>query len=188
MQYLSKYLFCFCLIIYLFSCDVPAAKESKRLQTNFFDIKAFFEKEAAYLKAQDVQILKTIQHNKTKETQTITPKDWNKELSMFAGSDINKPSWKDKYLLDSTNRSNGLTLLHYKAIDDKLSIQVLDVELKENKVHSILIVKKISNQVYESQQHLTYIPRKGYTIKKSQDVTLFDKDDYSIEAKYIYHE
>ncbi|MBL4649679.1 MAG: hypothetical protein JKY03_08110 [Aureispira sp.] len=107
---------------------------------------------------------------------------------MFSESDLNKPSWKDKYLLDSTDRGNGLTLLHYKAIDENLSIRVLDIELKGEAVHSILIVKKISNQVYESQQHLIYIPRKSYSIKKSQDVSLFDKDDYTIEAKYIYYE
>lgn len=188
MQYLSKFFFFLYLIIYLSACNVPTIQESNRLQTNFFDLKGFFKEEANYLEEQGAQIHKTIQHNQTKETQTVLPKDWEKELLLFSESDINKPSWKDKYLLDSTNRGNGLTLLHYKAIDENLSIQVLDVELKGEAVHSILIVKKISNQVYESQQHLTYIPRKSYSIKKSQDVSLFDKDDYSIEAKYIYYE
>jgi hypothetical protein len=188
MQYLSKFFFFLYLIISLFACNVPTIQESNRIQTTFFDLKGFFIEEAKYLKEQGVKIQKTIQHNQTKETQTTLPKDWEKELLLFSESDINKPSWKDKYVLDSTDRGNGLTLLHYKAIDEKLSIQVLDVELKEGLVHSILIVKKISNQVYESQQHLTYIPKKSYSIKKSQDVTLFDKDDYTIEAKYIYHE
>jgi len=188
MQHLSKFLFFFCLTIYLLACNVPTIKETNRPQSNFFDLKGFFKKEARYLKEQGVEIQKTIQHNQTKETQTIRPEDWEKELLLFSESDINKPSWKDKYLLDSTNKGNGLILLHYKAIDENLSIQVLDVELKGESVHSVLIAKKVSNQVYESQQHLTYIPRKSYSIKKSQDVTFSDKDDYSIEAKYIYHE
>lgn len=188
MSYLNKFLFLFGLTLYLLACDVPTLKESNRLQTTFFDLKGFFVEEAKYLEAQGVTIQKTIQHNQSKETQTVQPKDWNKELLLFSESDINKPSWKDKYILDSTDRGNGLTLLHYKATDDKLDIQVLDVELKGDAVHSVLIVKKISNQVYESQQHLTYIPRKSYSIKKSQDVALFDEDDYNIEAKYIYHE
>lgn len=188
MQYLSKLLFFLCFTIYVSACNVPTIKETNRTQTTFFDLKGFFQDEAKYLKEKGTKIQKTIQHNQIKETQIITPKDWEKELLLFSESDLNKPSWKDKYLLDSTDRGNGLTLLHYKATDESLSIQVLDVELKGTDVHSILIVKKVSNQVYESQQHLTYIPRKSYSIKKSQDVTLFDKDDYSIEAKYIYHE
>jgi hypothetical protein len=188
MQHLSKFLFFFCFTIYLTACNVPTIEETNRPKTTFFDLKGFFDEEANYLKEQGVKIQKTIQHNETKETQTVLPKDWKKELLLFSESDINKPSWKDKYILDSTDRGNGLTLLHYKAIDEKLSVQVLDVELKGTAVHSVLIVKKISNQVYESQQHLTYIPRKSYSIKKSQEVTSFDKDDYTIEAKYIYYE
>lgn len=188
MKYLSKLFSLLYLILYLSACNVPSVQESNRPQTTFFDLKGFFKAEASYLKEQGVKIQKTIEHNQTKETQTVLPKDWEKELLLFSESDINKPSWKDKYDLVSTNRDNGLTLLHYKAIDENLSIQVLDVELKGETVHSILIVKKVSNQVYESQQHLTYFPRKSYHIKKSQDVTLFDKDDYTIEAKYIYHE
>ncbi|CAA6822562.1 MAG: Unknown protein [uncultured Aureispira sp.] len=188
MQYLGKFFVFLCLTISISACNVPTIQETNRTQTTFFDLKGFFKEEAKYLKAQGVQIQKTIQHNQTKETQTILPKDWEKELLLFSDSDLNKPSWKDKYLLDSTDRGNGLTLLHYKAIDEKLSVQVLDVELKGTAVHSILIVKKIANQIYESQEHLTYIPRKSYHIKKSQEVTSFDKDDYTIEAKYIYHE
>lgn len=190
MSYFNKFFFLFSLTLCLClsACDVPTIKETNRPQTTFFDLKGFFKAEAKYLETQGVKIQKTIQHNQSKETQIVQPKDWNKELLLFSESDLNKPSWKDKYVLDSTNHGNGLTLLHYKAIDDKLDIQVLDVELKEEAVHSILIVKKISNQVYESQQHLTYIPRKSYSIKKSQDVVLFDEDDYNIEAKYIYHE
>lgn len=188
MQHLSKFFFFLCLTIYISACGVPTIKETNRPQITFFDLKGFFDKEAKYLKEKGVKIQKTIQHNQTKETQTVLPKDWEKELLLFSESDINKPSWKDKYILDSTDRGNGLILLHYKSIDENLSIQVLDVELKGEVVHSVLIVKKIANQVYESQQHLTYIPRKSYSIKKSQDVTLFDKDDYTIEAKYIYHE
>jgi hypothetical protein len=188
MQHISKLFFLLYLTLYLSACDVPTIKETNNPQTIFFDLKGFFSEEAKYLEAQGVKIQKTIQHNQTKETQTVLPKDWEKELLLFSESDINKPSWKDKYILDSTDRGNGLILLHYKAIDDNLKIQVLDVELKGSAVHSVLIVKKISNQVYESQQHLTYIPRKSYSIKKSQEVTSFEKDDYTIEAKYIYHE
>ncbi|MFT5646945.1 MAG: hypothetical protein ACI976_001631 [Aureispira sp.] len=188
MQYLGKFFILLYLTIYVSACNVPTIQETNRQQTTFFDLKGFFKEEAKYLKEQGVKIQKTIQHNQTKETQTALPKDWEKELLLFSESDLNKPSWKDKYVLDSTDRGNGLTLLHYKAIDENLSIQVLDVELKGEAVHSVLIVKKIANQVYESQQHLTYIPRKSYSIKKSQEVTLFDKDDYTIEAKYIYHE
>jgi len=179
------FLFTLIISISLGACDFPTLPNQKKADTPFFDLKSFFEEEARYLEAQNMSIKKVIRHNNTTEEHVTKVDSWDDELKLFSESDINKPSWKDKYTLDSTDIGNGLILLHYKATDKGLNTQVLDVKLADTKVHSIVIIKKTSNQVYEAQQYLTYIPRKSYTIEKIQDVTLFDKDEYNIKAKYI---
>lgn len=167
------------------ACDFPTMEKNDTPVLNFFDLKGFFEAEAASLNAEKMNVQKTIRHNGKEETQVTQIADWKEELRMFSDSDINRPAWREKYSLDSTDLGDGLTLLHYKAIDKTLTTQVLDVKKRKDKVHSILIVNKISNDIYESQQYLTYIPNQSYTIEKIQDVVLFDKDEYNIQVKYV---
>lgn len=183
---MNKYVFIFCFLTTIFACQIPSTQDQTQTSSTFFDLKQFFEEETAYLNNQKISVQKDIQYNNQKETKIVQIKNWKKELKVFSDSDINKPSWKDKYTLDSTNIGNGLSLLHYKAIDESLNTQILDIKFINQQVHSILIVKKMSNQVYESQQYLTYIPRKSYSIKKMQNVTTMDKEEYQIDAKYIY--
>ncbi|BDS11368.1 hypothetical protein [Aureispira anguillae] len=186
MHYLSKYFLFFCLLTSIFSCQLPIKPQTTVTKTTFFDLKNFLDQEVKHLNSSNIKVQKNIRYNKKTEEKVVQIDDWKKELKVFYESDINKPSWSDKYTLDSSSIGDGLSLLHYKAIDQNLSTQVLDIKLIGQKVHSILVVKKTSNQVYESQQYLTYIPGKSYTIKNTQDVILFDKNDYLIEAKYIY--
>ncbi len=167
------------------ACQLPIVQESTTAKATFFDLKGFFEQEAEYLQTQNIRIKKTIRHNNQTEEHISKVESWDEELRLFRESDINKPSWRDKYTLDSTEIGNGLLLLHYKANDKTLNTQVLDIKLAGRNVHSIVIIGNVSNNVYESQQYLTYIPHKSYTIEKIQDVVLFDKDEYNIKAKYI---
>jgi len=172
--------------IVLNGCQNNSNTTSNSSNNPFFDLEAFFEAEAAFLNEKGMQLHKVIEHNKQQEEQTTAVADWNNELRLFKESNINKPSWRDKYQLDSTDMGNGLTLLQYKALDDALVTRMIDIKKANNAIHSIVIVNSNNNVIYESQQYLTYIPRKSYSIKQTQEVTLFEKDEYNIEAKYIH--
>ena len=63
---------------------------------------------------------------------------------------------------------------------------MIDIELLYKEVFAIMIINKETNNIFESQQYLTYIPGKSYTIEKIQDVSLLDKETYHIEVEYIY--
>lgn len=184
-RFFYRFLFVFTLVTMIACEQVPSINQNNT-ELFFFDLKGFFDTEIDYLNEHQPSLYKKIRYKEQEEEKVVSIKDWKKELKVFYDSDINKPSWKDKYTLDSTQLDNGLSLLHYQAIDENLSTQVLDVKLKGKEVHSILIIKKASNQVYESQQYLTYIPKKSYSIKKTQDVVFFDEDDYNIDAKYMH--
>lgn len=178
----------FLIIITLFftACQTPTTPQKIAQTPSYYDLNGFFEKEIKTLEQQKVKLQKKIQQNGVVEEHLIDVNNWAEELQVFKESDLNKPSWKHKYSLDSTLIEDSLVLLHYKALDETLNIQVLDIKLENNMVHSILIIKKTSSQIYESQQYLTYIPQKSYSIKNSQDVVLIDKNEYHIEAKFIH--
>lgn len=168
------------------SCLNQTTSNTPSTTNQFFDLEAFFDEEAAFLNKKGMQVHKVIQHNQQQEEQTAAVTDWNKELRLFKNSNINKASWRDKYQVDSTNMGNGLTLLQYKALDKTLVTQMIDIKKANNSIHSIVIVNNNNNAIYESQQYLTYFPQKSYSIKQTQDVALFDKDEYHIQAKYIH--
>ncbi|MGH1338611.1 MAG: hypothetical protein ACRBFS_21030 [Aureispira sp.] len=172
-------------LFFLASCAVPTINNSDQSAGAFFDLKGFFKKEVAYLTAQQVNVQKTIRQNGQEESKKVAIEDWERELTFFTESDINKPSWRDQYSIDSVYNGNKL-LLHYQCKDENLSTQVLDIEIVGDTVQSIVVVKNIKNQVYTTQQYLTYLPKKHYKINQTQDIVFLSEDDYSIEASYLY--
>jgi hypothetical protein len=173
------------LLLWLVACYVPPVDETDQPAGPFFDLEGFFEKEAAFLSSQQLRVQKTIQQNGQRESQEVVVDDWKRELSFFAESDINKPSWRDQYTVDSTRSANKLTI-EYRSKDKNLSTQKLDIEIVADTVQSVLVLKNIDNQVYSSQQSLTYIAKQGYKINQAQDIVLLSGDHYNIEANYLY--
>ena len=171
--------------LFLASCAVPSINNTDQPTGTFFDLKGFFKEEVAYLAQQPIQVQKTIRQNGKEESKKVAITDWERELSFFSESDINKPSWRDQYSIDSVRTGNKL-LLHYKSKDENLSTQVLDIEIVGDTVQSIVVIKNINNQVYTTQQYLTYLPKKHYKINQTQEIVFFSEDDYSIEASYLY--
>lgn len=180
----TRLLYCL-LLCSLTACAVPVLDDDTQAAGPFFDLEEFFAQEVAYLEKQSIQVQKTIRQNGKEEAHQLTIKDWSKELRFFSESDINKPSWRDQYSIDSIYSGNKLSL-KYKSKDENLSTQALDIEIVSDTVQSIVVVKNINNQVYTAQQYLTYLPKKYYKINQTQDIVLLSEDDYSIEASYIY--
>lgn len=172
------------LLLTLGACQIDSPPQKNTMA--FFSLKNFFEKEAQKLNGQKINVEKTIKHNGKTETHETEVKSWTEELQLFSESDIAKPSWMDKYKLDSFPVDSNLVLLRYTALDEALETQALDIKLSGSTVHSILIIKRISNPVYESQQYLTYIPNKGYTIEKTQEFLFSTQEEYNIQAKYSF--
>lgn len=174
------------LVVFLLnSCtNEKGGKELKR--KSFFDLEAYFKSEISRLQTAKISIKKSITDKGKVEQKKISSLNWNEELALFVKGDINKPSWIEKYMVDSVLDVNGnLTQLLYKTEDEEMYTQVLDIKFQANKVHSIIIVNNVNNAVYASQQYLKYIPTIGYSLDKTQDVTLFDKATYKVEAEFI---
>jgi len=171
-------------IFCLFSCfdDPNSSKDGQK--TFFFDAKGYFEQEMARLDQEQSSIQKTIRKDSLEETKKITDINWENELNLFKESDINKASWVSKYQADTNRTASNQQQIIYTATDKDLKTQELQVFLTNEQVDSIAIRNRIANQVYTSQQLLTYSPRGGYSIQKTQDVVLFDKDKYQIKVAF----
>lgn len=150
----------------------------------FFNLKEYFEDEVERLK-EVKNISKTTEVNGQIETLKLESIDFKTDLEIFSNSDINKPSWKDKYSIDSLRNEVGqLSKLIYKTENPKLKIKSLEVLFKNEAISEINISKYSSSAISEVQETLKYNPRKGYTIERSQDITMSGKNDFKVNVKF----
>ena len=78
-----------------------------------------------------------------------------------------------------------LEKITYQALDKKVKTRELIVEYSKGKVKSISINNITSNQVAALNQSLKYIPKVGYSIHSSQDVSLSDEQKLSVEVTFV---
>jgi len=166
----------FLLFIILSSCK-PVAEKS--FEAPYEDIKGFFESEVIRLNKNKSVVNKTITQNELSETKEGIQIDWENELSLFTGSDINKAAWQDSYriLKDSST-------ITYLAIDTNLRTREIRIKKdSSSKIRQILIRNSSKNYLYESTETLMYIPDSTYSIDKFQKVILLGKNKYLIRAE-----
>ncbi|MFD2147552.1 hypothetical protein [Mucilaginibacter antarcticus] len=143
-----------------------------------FDIKGYFEAEAARLKKRNPLITKTVTHNGFTEVKKLNITNWNAELGLFIQSDINKPAWRDSYNTDSS-----ATSIIYKAKTSDLKTQLVIITKNEGKIKWIMIYNTGNNKLYHTREKLSYFPDSLYMIEKVQKVRLLNENSYLIKGK-----
>ena len=126
-------------------CQIPSLDQNIKNSKDYFDLESFFKNEAEYLNSQKISIKKTITHNDTIEENVKQIVNWENELKIFSECDINKPSCKDRYNIDSNSTKNGFLTIHYETIEKKLPTQIIDIEILNKEVTSIMIINKETN-------------------------------------------
>lgn len=172
------------LALLTFHCQSSAEVRAGLEEKTFFDLRAFFEEEIARLQAENPKIKKEIEINGKTEQKTQEEVDFKKELAIFIRSDINKPAWKDKYGVDSVVVSNDLIRLDYIALDSTLKTRLLSIEFEDAAVNKVSITNKTDSPLIQSQQQLTFEPKKGYQIANQQDLSLSDDSQLRIVATF----
>jgi len=170
----------FIISLFLASCNETEVNDEPVEPFAYFDIKGFFQKEATRLIKEKPVILKEIRKNDQQGSKEISITDWNKELSLFIESDINKPAWTTSY---SANIAEDSTV--YNALSNELRTKKITVVKKQGKVSSILIVNEVSNELYKSQEKLLYYPDSLYMIVKDQQVRILGENHYKITGNFI---
>ena len=169
-------LFCFS------ACVETSTAENPVVEKPFFDLKDYFAQEISRL-AEKKNVTKKAFYNGKEETKIIENPDFSNELLIFSNTDINRTAWLDKYSVDSTlNAQQELAAIDYAALDKKLKTKSLRVEFANNVVSSIEIITAGNSAISQTENHLTYSPTKGYSIKSKQDVKFVSKNDINIQV------
>lgn len=164
------------LFVALLPACKPDIKETGAALT-YFDLKGYFKNNAAQLNLHNRPVFKTVIHNGITESRKVQIDNWDRELSLFSGSDINKPAWKDSYQVKATADS-----LIYTAKYPELETRAIIINRDGNKIKGILILNHTKNLLYETKEKLTYLPDSMYRIEKSQQVRLMGSNRYDIKG------
>lgn len=175
-----------CAIILFFSSCSKEHEEKKSEPGKFFDLVAYFSKEADGLNAAKPEITKTIIKDGATETKTLSDSiDWKKELKIFAENSINKPSWKNNFSADTIKEAQKNTIT-YKTDDEKISVKEIKI-FTDSLWHptEICIKRDAKNFLYTSQQTLCYIPKRFYRLESEMHVRWTFNTKFSVEGKFI---
>jgi hypothetical protein len=179
-------LFAWISLLFFVSCQqAPKGDASIGIAKPYFDLKAYFNSEVTRLHGKG-KAKKMVSVANEQEEKLIDSIDFLRELTVFADADINRPAWSDSYLVDSSfNEQKELVRLSYKAIDNKLKTQGIEVDFERNSVSRILIENKVVNSITASSQTLLYQPTVGYTIESRQKVAFSDEQVFKVEVRFL---
>lgn len=166
----------FLLVLIVASCSQPEPTK----KASYVDLKGYFELEAQRLNKANPAVFKTVAHNDAKEARSVKDIDWETELSLFIGSDLNKPAWRDSYKL--INQAGKIV---YRASDPDLKTREISI-LKDSlgKITKVSIVNHTKNLLYSSDEQLLYIPDSLYQISKRQHVAVIGENRYFIKGLF----
>jgi len=167
----------FLVILLATSCNLKD-KERANVKT-YFDLEDYFKKEAIRLSKLNPIVDKTVFINGKEEQKSVKIKNWEQEFKSFIDADINKASWKGSFNEDTTGN-----LKTYTSHSDKIPVKKLEIVLKNDKPISIKVYITNANDLYTSQDSLSYFPDSVYQIKKTQHIKLMETKQYSITGKF----
>jgi hypothetical protein len=161
------------LISGLFSCkpDIPTRGSL------YFDLKGYFAQDCGKLNRQNPTVTKTAGYNAHSQTRKLKIKNWEKELELFSGSDINKPAWRQSYTIQTDSAQ-----ITYKAVAPNVKTQLILIKKQAGKVKYIYILNHEKNILYENTEKLTYVPDSLYLIDKVQKVKFLGTNHYLIKG------
>jgi hypothetical protein len=179
-----RLMFMLSIVLFAIGCD-PVAENTYE-QKDFFDLKSFIEQQIE--KGTKIKSYrKSLTFDGKTEQQILDDLNLSEELSIFTNADINKPAWFDKYEVDSVfNAKQQLVRLTYQTLDKKLKTKRLSVSYTGAQIDTVSIVQATANAVAKTDQHLIYIPEKGYRIENVQKVTALDGRTLVVDVEFVY--
>lgn len=166
-----------CLLLFASACTLKEQERSNT--TTYFDLAAYFKKEAARLSKSNLMIDKTVSVNGAEEQKKIKIANWEKEFDTFISSDINKASWRGSFQLNKTAQEET-----YTSSSKKIPIKKLQISYQNQKITAIKVFITNSNDLYTSTDSLTYYPDSLYQINKTQRIKLMDEKKYIITGRF----
>lgn len=144
----------------------------------YFSLENYFKAEIERLSGLNSPVRKTVSINGETESQTLHITNWNHELDLFLGADINKAAWRNSYAIDSLENA-----IVYESLEPDLKTKKITIEKGlEGEIASIEIENEVSNWIYRSKELLIYVPDSVYEIKKQQVIRIVGNNEYQIKV------
>lgn len=159
----------FLLLLLFVACKLDnIGSDSGVAPTPFFDLEAYFDQEIARLDSLQPKLEKTASIDGEVEKKRIEETDFEQELRVFRRSGINRPSWADKYQIDSIQEEGVLKKIQYTVLDTSLYTRLLSISFQDELVDSIRIQNRANSAIARTEQNLLYLPGRSYRIESVQ--------------------
>jgi hypothetical protein len=145
----------------------------------YFDLATYFKKEALRLSKKNPSVNKMVMVDGKKEQKNILIKNWEKEFEIFIAADINKASWRGLFTFNKHGDQES-----YTSSDKKIPVKKVIIKKKGGNIASIQILIYNNNDLYKSQDSLTYFPDSLYHITKTQKIKLLSEKRYEITGRF----
>ncbi|RZK59067.1 MAG: hypothetical protein EOO91_06255 [Pedobacter sp.] len=168
-----------CSLVLLLGASCNLKEKEKASVKTYFDLAGYFENEASRLSKTKPTISKAVFINGKEEQKNISIKNWEQEFKSFIDADINKASWRGSF---NVVKNGGQTT--YTSHSEKIPVKKLEISLKNNRLTSIKVYITNTNDLYTSQDSLSYYPDSLYQIMKTQHIKLMESKRYRITGKF----
>lgn len=171
----------FVLFIVFTACSDIKVKPEEKI---YFSISPFIDSLVVDLEQNKTGLKKTAYLNKSKDSSTTQKVDWGKELEIFKEAEINKSSYRGKFIVDST-LSNDQKIITYSTDDKKIRAKYLKVTSENGNISSIVIKLKTDNALYSSTQNLELTPNKGFSVEGMQNIAQLNVDSFKLIGVFV---
>ena len=170
--------------------NAPIVEKAK--VEKFYDLQGLISDQVATLSRDKPTITKNVSIAGKEETYVGQEIDWEKELTLFMESDINKPTLISQYEINEYINQDGDSVLEYQQIDEKAS-GVLKMKItksnQSNHPQMITIETRKNNALFASSVNMKLqlgkeeTPRiESYEIQGFEKILLKDTLTFSIHG------
>jgi hypothetical protein len=155
----------------------------------YFDLKSFVENQIVYLNDKKPIVSKTVGLDGKTVSNESKDIDWKKELELFVQADLNKPSYRQSYMVE---RKDSSTYEYRLKPNVDLPVTYLKI-ITDSSLHQTIYVKALfqsSNRIYKSEKTIELSCTRGdniweltsYSVNGYQQLIFMDRKTFDIKA------
>ncbi len=149
-----------------------------------FNLMEFMNEEIDYLESNNIQLTKIISINGKEEKRTFEDVNWKEELTVVGNMNIDKIAWVDAFTIDTIVIDEAQMQVIYKSDDLQIPITSMILHIEHDVVKTIEIDKERKSFFFNSDHHIKYESRKGYSLRGYQKALFISKHEMKLSAYY----
>lgn len=139
------------------ACQEPVSEKPAPARALYFDVPGYIGSQAALLEQDNPRAVKSVVENgKVQESKTLQHLKWHKELAGFSGLDLNKPAFRNAFVVTRQPDTAGLVTETYrKKPGTETDITFLSVTTgPDQQVRALRAIRQSQNPLIATSQHL----------------------------------